>query len=250
MFDMKESIGDRKKRVLKIFKILKRAFPGIRCALHFKDPWQLLVATILSAQCTDKRVNLVTPALFKKYPTLRAYLKARPKSFQQDIRSTGFYKNKARNILAAAKAVLEKFHGEVPPRMEDLVTLPGVGRKTANVILGNAFGIPGISVDTHMIRINRLLGLTRNTDPVKIEFDLMELVPRKDWTLYSHLIIHHGRVCCFARKPDCPHCPIILLCPSAGKVRRRGMGLKFEAKDSETKEKTLKHSMQDSIKEL
>ncbi len=172
-----------------------------------------MVATILSAQCTDKRVNLVTPALFKKFPDVRACAQADPEVFAQAIRSTGFYKNKTRSILGAAKAVLEKFGGEVPARLEDLVTLPGVGRKTANVILGNAFGVPGISVDTHMIRINRLLGLTRDADPVKIEFTLMELVPRKYWTAYSSLIIRHGRECCFARRPDCPRCAILALCP-------------------------------------
>lgn len=212
---MKEILSVKKKRVLKILKILKKTYPGIRCALRFSSPWELLVATILSAQCTDQRVNLVTPALFKKYPTLMAYSQADLEEFRKDIRSTGFYKNKARNILSTAKIILEKFAGKVPAAMEDLVILPGVGRKTANVILGNAFGIPGISVDTHMIRINRLLGLAQNTDPVRIELDLMGLIPRKDWTQYSHLIIHHGRVCCFARRPDCFRCPLRDLCPSA-----------------------------------
>jgi endonuclease-3 len=177
-----------------------------------------LAATVLSAQCTDKLVNLVTPALFKKYPGARAFAAAKPGEVEKAIHSTGFYRNKTKNILGAAKAVLERFGGEVPSRMEDLVTLPGVGRKTANVILGNAFGIPGIPVDTHMIRINRLLGLTRHADPVKIEFDLMELIPEKEWTLYSHLIIHHGRACCVARRPDCRYCEVRDLCPSADKA--------------------------------
>ncbi|MBI4710888.1 MAG: endonuclease III [Candidatus Omnitrophica bacterium] len=165
--------------------------------------------------CNFSPVNQVTPALFKKYSSVRAFATADPKAVEKAVRSTGFYRNKTKSIIGAAKAVLERFGGEVPACMEDLVTIPGVGRKTANVILGNAFGIPGIAVDTHMIRINRLLGLTRHEDPVKIEFDLMELVPEKNWTLYSHLIIHHGRARCFARRPDCGHCEIRALCPSA-----------------------------------
>lgn len=210
---MKETLQAKKKRVAAIFRRLRKAYPDLRCAIHFTTPWELLVATILSAQCTDRLVNKVTPALFKKYPGVRACAEADPRLFEKDIHSTGFYKNKTKNILAAAKAVLERFGGEVPSRMEELVSLPGVGRKTANVILGNAFGVPGISVDTHMIRINRLLGLTRNTDPVKIEFDLMPLVPEKNWAAYSSLIIHHGRVRCIARRPDCSHCEILQGCP-------------------------------------
>jgi endonuclease-3 len=212
---MKETLENKKKRVRAISRKLRRAYPDAACALHFGTPWELLVATVLSAQCTDKLVNRVTPALFKKYPGVRAFASANARGVEKAIHSTGFYRNKARNILGAAKAVLERFGGKVPARMEDLVILPGVGRKTANVILGNAFGVPGIAVDTHMIRINRLLGLTRHTDPVKIEFDLMALVPKKDWTLYSHRIIRHGRARCFARRPDCGHCEIRDLCPSA-----------------------------------
>ncbi len=214
---MSETPQNKKKRIRAIFRSLKRAYPDSRCALRFRTPWELLVATVLSAQCTDKLVNQVTPALFKKYPSVRAFAAADPREVEAKVRSTGFYRNKTKNILGAAKAILEKFGGKVPACMEDLVTIPGVGRKTANVILGNAFGIPGIPVDTHMIRINRLLGLTRHTDPVKIEFDLMELVPQKNWTLYSHLIIHHGRARCFARRPDCRHCEIRELCPSKDK---------------------------------
>jgi endonuclease-3 len=217
---MKETFADKKKRLRKIFLRLRKAYPDIRCALYFETPWELLVATVLSAQCTDKLVNKVTPVLFKRYPNIRAFATADPGAVEKAVRSTGFYRNKTRNLLGAAKVVLERFGGKVPARMEDLITIPGVGRKTANVILGNAFGIPGISVDTHMIRINRLLGATRHSDPVKIEFDLMELVPEKDWTLYSHLIIHHGRVRCFARRPDCWHCEIQDLCPSAYKAAR------------------------------
>jgi len=221
---MKETLTAKRKRAHEIFLRLRKTYPEVRCALHFAKPWELLVATVLSAQCTDKVVNQVTPALFKKYPSIHAFAAADPKKIEEAIRSTGFYRNKARNILGAAKAVLEKFGGKVPARMEDLVAVPGVGRKTANVILGNAFGIPGIAVDTHMIRINRLLGLTRHADPVKIEFDLMALVPEKDWTLYSHLIIQHGRVRCLARRPDCRHCEIRDLCPSAGKTGPKRAG--------------------------
>lgn len=224
---MKETLEQKKKRVGKIIQRLKKAYPDAKCALHFRTPWELLVATVLSAQCTDKRVNLVTPALFKKFPTVQDFAGVgvmgsdpagiRPlEEVENLIHSTGFYKNKARNIVAAAQAIVEHHGGKVPDRLEDLVKLPGVGRKTANVILGNAFGIPGLTVDTHMIRLNRRLGLTKHTDPVKIEFELMDLVPKKDWTMYSHWIIHHGRVRCPARKPDCPHCEIRDLCPSAG----------------------------------
>lgn len=172
------------------------------------------MAVILSAQCTDKRVNRVTPALFRKYRTAGDYAKADPKTFEEEIHSTGFYKNKSKNILASARELVARHSGKVPNTLEELVKLPGVGRKTANAILGNAFGVPGICVDTHMIRINQRLGLTKNADPVKIEFDLMEVVDRKKWTEYSHLIIHHGRVRCFARRPDCLNCSINDLCPS------------------------------------
>ncbi len=203
----------KKKRVRMIFRRLAKAYPDLGCALSFSTPWELLVATVLSAQCTDKLVNRVTPSLFKKYPNMQAFASAKASEVEKIIRSTGFYRNKTKNILGAAQTIMEKFGGEVPFRMEELVTIPGVGRKTANVILGNAFGIPGIPVDTHMIRINRLLGLTHHMDPVRIEFDLMELVLKKDWTMYSHLIIHLGRVRCFARRPDCPHCEIKVFCP-------------------------------------
>lgn len=211
---MKETLEQKKARVKKILARLHKAYGPGRCALNHSNPLELLVAVILSAQCTDKRVNMVTPALFKKYKKAEDYVKADLKTFQEEIRSTGFYQNKAKNILACAKEIVAKHGGKVPQTMEELVRLPGVGRKTANAILGNAYNIPGLCVDTHMIRINQRLGLTRNTDPVKIEFDLMPLVPQKEWTEYSHLIIHHGRVRCFARKPDCAHCAINDLCPS------------------------------------
>lgn len=221
---MKETLQEKRRRVLKIIRGLRAVYPDSRCALTFSTPWELLVATVLSAQCTDKLVNQVTPALFKKYPSVNIFAAADPGEVERAVHRTGFYRNKTKNILGAAKAVLERFGGKVPARMEDLITIPGVGRKTANVVLGNAFGIPGISVDTHMIRINRLLGLTRHADPVKIEFDLMALVPWKDWTLYSHLIIHHGRVRCFARRPDCGHCEIQDLCPSGNRTALKRTG--------------------------
>lgn len=211
---MKESLEQKKACAKKIITRLHKVYGSVGCALHHSNPLELLVAVILSAQCTDKRVNMVTPALFKKYRTAQDYAKADLETFQEEIRSTGFYKNKAKNILACAKEITVKHGGRVPNTMEELVKLQGVGRKTANAVLGNAFGVPGLCVDTHMIRINRKLGLTRNTDPVKIEFDLMPLVPQKEWTSYSHLIIHHGRVRCSARKPDCAHCAINDLCPS------------------------------------
>lgn len=211
---MRESLPVKRKRARKIISRLSKAYGPLECALNFKNPLQLLVAVILSAQCTDKRVNLVTPPLFKKYQSAKDYASAHPGVLGNEIRSTGFFRNKAKNIRECARELVERHGGKVPKTMKELVNLPGVGRKTANAILGNAYGIPGICVDTHMIRVNRRLGLTENTDPVKIEFDLMPLVPEKEWTEYSHLIIHHGRVRCFARKPDCPHCMVRDLCPS------------------------------------
>jgi endonuclease-3 len=210
----KETPDRRKERAKKILARLGKAYGPVPCALHFSSPLELLVAVILSAQCTDKRVNLVTPALFKKYRSAGDYAKARLETFQEEIRSTGFYKNKAKSIIHCAKAIAEQHGGKVPDRLEELVKLPGVGRKTANAVLGNAFGIPGLCVDTHMIRVNQKLGLTKDTDPVKIEFNLMKIVPEKEWTNWSNLIIHHGRVRCFARKPDCANCSINDLCPS------------------------------------
>lgn len=212
---MKESETDKKKRVLKIIARLRKAYPDAKCALDFSNPFELLVATVLSAQCTDKRVNMVTPAVFKRCKTVKDYTELEASELEKMVQSAGFYKNKTRSILGAAKKVHEEFGGKVPQTMEELVTIPGVGRKTANVILGNAFGVPGMPVDTHMIRINNLLKLTKHQDPVKIETDLTKLVPEKDWTEYSHLIILHGRARCVARRPDCAHCEISDLCPSA-----------------------------------
>jgi endonuclease III len=205
-------------RVQQLVKILPEVYPGARCELNFRNPLQLLVATILSAQCTDKRVNLVTPALFAKYRSAAAYANAEQNEMENAIRSTGFFRNKAKSIRAAAAALVAKYKGRVPETMAELRELPGVGRKTANVVLGNAFGKDeGIVVDTHVTRLSQRLRLTRQTDPEKIERDLMKLVPRQHWTDWSHWLIWHGRRRCFARKPDCSQCEIFRLCPS-GKV--------------------------------
>jgi endonuclease III len=202
--------------VLDILRRLKKAYPGARCALDHHTPYELLAATILSAQCTDVRVNMVTPVLFAKYPTARALAKAERGDVEEIIRSTGFFRNKAKSLVGMAQALVERHGGEVPADMEQLRVLPGVGRKTANVVLGNAFGMnEGITVDTHVSRLSKLLGLTRHADPVKIEQDLMTMVPRKDWTLVSHLLIHHGRQVCIARRPKCGECVLADLCPSA-----------------------------------
>lgn len=215
---MRESKEKKKARVGLILKKLKKTYPDAKCALYFDTPMQLLVATILSAQCTDKRVNMVTPALFKRFPGAPEFAAAEVTEVEKLIQSTGFYRNKAKNICAAAKAIMQRHGGEVPANLDDLVLLPGVGRKTANVILGNAFDIPGLTVDTHMIRLNNRLGLTKQKDPVKIEFELMKLVPRDEWTWYSHYIIHHGRERCSARKPDCADCELRDYCPSVDRV--------------------------------
>lgn len=204
------------RRARKINGILGEVFPDAKCELDFKNPLELLVATVLSAQCTDKRVNMVTPALFKKYPTAQK-LAAAPRADLEDlIKSTGFYRNKAASIHGLAAALLEKHSGKVPNKLEELVQLPGVGRKTANVVLSNAFDIPGITVDTHVGRITRRLGFTENTDPVKVEFDLTEIFDPKDWTLLNHRLIFFGRRICHSRKPACGACPLAKLCPSFG----------------------------------
>lgn len=203
-------------RTLEIIRRLKRKYSDARIALLFGSPFQLLVAVILSAQCTDKRVNLVTQELFKKYRTPKDFAASRLEELEQDIRSTGFYRNKAKNIKASAQIILEKFNGKVPQTMEELLTLPGVARKTANIVLGIGFGIiSGIAVDTHVIRVTNLLGLTKNSDPVKIEQDLMKLVPHKDWTVFSLLIQAHGRAICIARRPQHSICPLNDICPSS-----------------------------------
>ena len=198
---------------------LKSAYPEARTALDWKNPLELLVATILSAQTTDVRVNAVTPALFAKYPTAADYAAADPTELEEDIRSTGFFRNKAKSLRGMAHALVDEYGGEVPRTMEDLVALPGVGRKTANVVLGNAFGIDeGVVVDTHVRRLSNRLGFTAHSDPEKIELDLMRTVPRRDWTVFSHLLILHGRSVCKARKPACGDCIMNDLCPSAFEV--------------------------------
>ncbi|MBN1391541.1 MAG: endonuclease III [Sedimentisphaerales bacterium] len=202
-------------RVKKILPILEKLYPDAKTALNFKNPLELLIATILSAQCTDVRVNIVTKDLFKKYRSAADWAKADIKQIESDIRSTGFYHNKAISIKNSCAAIVERFNNKVPDTMEQLVTLPGVGRKTANVVLGNAFGMPAIACDTHVIRLSRRLRLSANSDPVKLEFDLAEIIPKKNWTLFSHLLILHGRNVCKARKPDCPNCRIARFCPVA-----------------------------------
>jgi endonuclease-3 len=204
-------------RVKKIYPILLKTYPDATVTLDFKTPLELLISTILAAQCTDARVNIVAKDLYKKYRSTKDWAKAGIPEIENDIRTTGFYHNKAKAIKAAAQKIIDDFGGEVPKTMEELLTLPGVGRKTANVILGNAFGIPGIVTDTHVIRLSRRLGLSANTEPVKIEFDLMEIMPKKNWTLFSHLLVFHGRNICIARKPLCEKCPISKYCPAAFK---------------------------------
>jgi endonuclease-3 len=207
-----------RERVAQLVKVLPKVYPDAHTELNFKTPLELLIATILSAQCTDKRVNLVTPALFKKYPTAADYAKASPAEIEKMIQSTGFFRNKTKSIRGATSTIVAKFGGKVPDSMEKLRELPGVGRKTANVVLGNAFGKDeGIVVDTHVVRLSHRLRLTKHNDPEKIECDLMKLVPRAHWTNWSHWLIWHGRRRCFARKPDCANCEIFSLCPS-GKV--------------------------------
>ncbi len=200
----------------RILNGLKREYPTAKCELAYRTPFELLVATILSAQCTDVRVNLVTPALFGRFPTAHDLASADPREVEELIRSTGFFRNKTRNLIGMARALVEDHDGEVPSEMEALRVLPGVGRKTANVVLGNAFGKnEGITVDTHVARLSGLLGLTTHNTPDKIEQDLMRLVPRADWTLVSHLLIWHGRRVCIARRPRCAHCVLRTICPSA-----------------------------------
>jgi endonuclease-3 len=204
-------------RVRNIFPILRKTYPKAKIALKHSNPLELLISTILSAQCTDVRVNMVTKDLFRKYASAKDWATADIKQIESDIKSTGFFRNKAANIKGACTRVIQNFDGKIPDTMEELLTLPGVGRKTANCVLGNAFGIPGVVCDTHVIRLSRRLGLSPNSDPVKLEFDLAEIIPRKNWLLFSDLLIFHGRNICKARKPDCENCPIAKYCPSANK---------------------------------
>jgi endonuclease-3 len=213
----RESKAAKAERAGAILQRLTREYPDARCALDHADAYQLLVATILSAQCTDARVNLVTPAFFARYPSPEALAQADRAEVEEIIRPTGFFRNKTRSLIGMAQALVADHGGEVPRTMEQLRDLPGVGRKTANVVLGNAYGInEGVTVDTHVTRLSRLLGLTRHDDPVKIEQDLMGLFPRRDWALSSHLLNFHGRQVCIARRPRCPECVLAELCPSAG----------------------------------
>ena len=204
------------RRARRMNKLLAETYPDAHCELDFTTPLELVVATILSAQCTDRRVNLVTPALFARYPTAADYAAADRLELEELIRSTGFFRNKATSIIGLGQALVERYDGEVPGRLRDLVTLPGVGRKTANVVLGNAFDVPGITVDTHFGRLVRRFGWTDETDPDKVEAEVGALFPRRDWTLLSHHVIWHGRRRCHAKKPACGACPLARLCPAYG----------------------------------
>jgi endonuclease III len=219
-----------RERVKQLIKAWPKIYPDAHTELNFKNPLELLIATILSAQCTDKRVNMVTPFLFKKYRSAKDYAAAPQAELENAIKSTGFFRNKTKSIRAATSTIANKFGGKVPDSMEKLRELPGVGRKTANVVLGNAFEInEGIVVDTHVIRLSQRLGLTKEKDPEKIERDLMELVPKKYWAVWSHWLIWHGRRRCYARKPDCANCEVFRLCPSGKVFLRTGAARKPEA---------------------
>jgi endonuclease-3 len=214
-----ETLADKKERVEKIIELLEKEYPDAKTALHYRNPLEILVATILSAQATDKQVNVVTKSLFKKYRTAEDYADADLSELEQDIRSTGFYRNKAKHLKNAAKLLVEKYDGKVPRSMAELVELQGVARKTANIVLSNAFGIVvGVAVDTHVKRLSQRLGLTENKNPDKIEKDLMEIVPKSQWERITNLLIFHGRNVCMARKPNCKECTLNKLCPSAFKV--------------------------------
>ena len=214
-----KTAAERRARVDHILRGLNEMYPNATCALRHKGPWELLVATILSAQCTDKRVNEVTPGLFAKYPTPRDFAAVRPEVLAQDIRSTGFFNNKAKSIVGAAQKVLHDFGAKVPKTMDEMLSIPGAARKTANVVLGTAYGIAvGVVVDTHVQRVSRRLDLTKQTEPVKIEQDLMKIIPQNRWILFSHQIIHHGRALCQARKPRCAECLLNPVCYAKDKT--------------------------------
>jgi endonuclease-3 len=216
---IKKAGGNDPKRVAEILAKLDEAYPAAACELKHENAFQLLISTILSAQCTDVRVNQVTETLYKKYPTPEAFAYANPRELEQEIRPTGFFRNKTKSIMGASKAIVENFGGQVPRTMEEMLTLPGAARKTANVVLGTAFGIAsGVVVDTHVIRISNRLDLTRNEDPKKIEQDLMQVIPKEKWILFSHQIIWHGRRVCFARKPKCVECNLERICYAKDKT--------------------------------
>lgn len=216
----RETSEGRRNRMGRILKILKSTYPDAHCSLGHQSPFQLLVATVLSAQCTDERVNKVTPDLFRRFPDARAMSQAKASELEALIRSTGFFKNKAKSLLELSKTLTERYEGQVPKTLDELVGLRGVGRKTANVVLGVVYGVPGLVVDTHVGRLSRRFGMTRSTDPVKVEHEMMEIVPKKDWVLYAHLLIDHGRAICMARSPDCGHCPVASECPKTGVTLR------------------------------
>ena len=207
---------EKKVRAKVIYRQLSKSYPNVRCELDYKNAFQLLVATVLSAQCTDKRVNQTTPALFKRYPNPQKMAKADLINIQKLVKSTGFFRAKAKNIKGLSNIIVEQFDGNVPSNLEDLITLPGVGRKTANVVLGHAFGIPGITVDTHFGRLSRRFGWSKQSNPVKVEFEVGELIPQKEWTNLSQRMIWHGRRVCHSRKPACGACALAKLCPSYG----------------------------------
>jgi endonuclease-3 len=214
-----KTAAERKARVAEILNGLAKMYPDAVCALHHRNPWELLVATILSAQCTDKRVNEVTPGLFAKYPTPADFAAVQPEVLAQDIRSTGFFNNKAKSIVSAARKVMTEFEGQVPRTMEELLTVPGAARKTANVVLGTAYNVAvGVVVDTHVQRISARLDLTKQTDPVKIEQDLIKIIPQDQWIVFSHRIILHGRALCVARSPKCAECLLNPLCYAKDKT--------------------------------
>ena len=213
---MRESLSKKAERAQEINKIFDDVYKGADCTLDYTSALELLIATQLAAQCTDARVNLVTPALFKKYPDVYAFANADELELREDIRSTGFFRNKAKNIIGCCKKLIEDFGGEVPQTMEELLSLPGVGRKTANLVLGDFFGIPGIVVDTHATRLSNRMGLTKNSDPYKIELDLQKLLPPESWAQFCHCLVFHGREYCMARGPKCDICPINHLCPKIG----------------------------------
>ncbi|MDI6845097.1 MAG: endonuclease III [Candidatus Saccharicenans sp.] len=220
-----EDLKERQKRVREIIRLLRRKYPGAKTALNFRTPFELLVATILAAQCTDERVNRVTSGLFEKYPAVEAFARADQKELENDIRSTGFFRNKARNIINLARTLVNEYGGRVPDSMEELVKLPGVARKTANIVLSSAFRkAEGIAVDTHVRRLSGRLGLSRQTQPERIERDLMAIVPREDWLDFNYLLVDHGRKVCQARKPLCSQCVIKHLCPSYEHFARKASG--------------------------
>ena len=213
---MRESLAQKKVRARAIYRILCKSYPNVSCELNYKTPFQLLVATVLSAQCTDKRVNQTTPALFKKYPNPVKMAQADIKDIQRLVKSTGFYRAKAKNIKSLSSKIVTDYDGKVPSKLESLITFPGVGRKTANVVLGHAFGIPGITVDTHFGRLSRRFNWSKSMDPVKVEFEVADLIPKKEWTNLSQRLIWHGRRVCHSRKPACGACQIAKHCPSLG----------------------------------